>query len=199
MAKETKLTVREFTCVEDIKNNFLYRTDGYILCYLKVYFYNLDLLTREERRSKSQALAASFEGDKKDFVYFTLPREIDLDQYKNQLNTRYKSELTSLGRRHILSEMILGASEMSTSGENFEHQHFIKIWIHKEKDKKGAEIELLNRMNEFQERYESVGIRTEILEEVEIIKLCNLFGNATQASYEIVDKNTIYNPITQIR
>ena len=85
-AKENRLqTANEFVNVKDIKRKFLYTKDGYVMVYLRIYPYNLDLLSQEERRAKAAALAASFDGDRKDFVYFTFPREIDLDKYKNTL------------------------------------------------------------------------------------------------------------------
>ena len=48
------MTANEFTGVKDIRGCFLYRTDGYIMSYLRVYFLNLDLLSEADRpRQKS--------------------------------------------------------------------------------------------------------------------------------------------------
>lgn len=197
--QEQKQTANEFTNVKDIKNSILYTKDNYILKYLRIFSYNIDLLSVVEKKSKTNILSKSFEGDRKDWVYVTYPREIDLDIYKNDLKDKYNQELNSLGRKRILKEMILEARELSSSGENYEHQHFIKIWKYLGEHKEDSENALIIRMEEFKARYESIGIHTEILNDQEIIKMCNLFGNALQAPYINVGKNTIYDPITVIK
>ena len=101
-----KITANEFTNVRDIKDIFLYTKDNYIMAYLQVFPFNLDLLPLQEQASLTRKLAASFEGDRKDFVYFTYPREIDLDDYKNNLKNRHAEELTNVGRRHLLTIML---------------------------------------------------------------------------------------------
>jgi len=190
-------TANEFTNVKNIKGKYLYTRDGYVYGYILIHHYNLDLLGEADKDEKTTLLARSF--PKKDFVYQCFPREIDLDSYKNYLKQCYQSELDSIGRRNLLSEMIMEAVELSTSGENFEHQHFIKIWQEAGKSVENAESEISERLNSIKECYEEAGIRTEILEYEQIIKLCNLFGNSDQISYIHVDNTAAYVPIAQIR
>lgn len=192
-------TANEFTNVKDIKGNFLFRRDGYVLAFLRIYPFNLDLLAKEEKRIKTQTLSSSFDGDRKDFAYCAFPREIDLDEYKNYLKEMYRSELQTIGKRKILEIMIQESIELSTSGENFEHHHFIKIWRKADNNINDTKRELLNRLEEFKQRYDSIGVVAQIMEEEEIIKLCNLFGNSQQIGFETLDKNTVYSPIPQMR
>lgn len=192
-------SARDFTNVRDIKGSMLYTRDDYIFTYLRVHPYNMDLLSVEEKRVRTQKLAVSFDGDRGDFTYFTFPRELDLDEYKKYLKERHQDELQSLGRRQIIVNMIKEAMDLSTSGENFEHQHFLKIWKKAESNISDSSHELALRAEEFQERYNMVGITTSILMEADIIKLCNLFGNSSQATYEMANVNTLYSPIPQIR
>ena len=195
---DSEMTANEFTNVKDVKSIFLYTKDGYILTYLRIFYLNINLLTEEEKQAKSQTLTASFENDRKDCTYFTLPREIDLDRYTEELKNLYHSEMTNLGRRHILAEMLTEANMLATSGENYEHQHYIKLWRKIEGDKTNAENEIKSRTEEFKSRYKNVGINTEILQEAEILKLCNLFGNPTQAAYEQVPDNMFFEMFTKI-
>lgn len=192
-------TANEFTNVKDIKGNFLYRKDGYVMAYLRIFPYNLDLLAKEEKRNKTQTLSASFDGDRKDFAYCAFPREIDLDEYKNYLKEMYRSEMQTIGKRKILEIMIQESIELSTSGENFEHQHFLKIWRKADNNLNDTRRELMNRLEEFKQRYDSIGVVSKIMDEGEIIKLCNLFGNSQQVSFETTEKNTVYSPIPQVR
>ena len=192
-------TANEFFNVKDIKGNFLYTKDDYIFGYVRLYQFNLDLLSREERYIKTQALTSSFEADRKSFDYLSFPREIDLDDYKNSLKEKYKDELNNLGKRRILLIMMQTAQTLTTSGENYEHQQFIKIWQRIAGHEAEAKHDLYERLEEFKNRYISVGVQAEILDEQEIMKLCNLFGNSRQVSYENIESNLMYSNIPQIR
>lgn len=200
MKKQSKeQSLNELVNVKDIKKNYLYTKDGYVFGYIQIFPFNLDLVPEEEKAAKINAMARSFDGDRKDWVYQSFPREIDLDSYKDFLKQKYQSELENIGKRRLLAEMILEAVELSTSGENYEHQHYIKIWKKLGTNASDSVQRLKERMEEFKARYEMVGIRAEILNYEQIIKLCNLYGNSTMISYEHVSDNSIYTPITQLR
>ena len=194
MAKQTKRTVNDLTNVRDIKDIYLYTKNGYILCYLKIYKYNIDLLSREEKAAKTNMLARSFESDKKDFAYFSLPRELDLDHYKRHIKEVRSSCINDYGRKRILNELLMQAVELETNGENYDHQHYIKIWSYVEGDIKEAERSLRTRIRDFKEFFNISGIKTEILTMNEIIKMCNLYGNARQAPFDVPIHPT-YEPI----
>lgn len=200
MKKQSKeQSLNELVNVKDIKKNYLYTKGGYVFGYIQIFPFNLDLVPEEEKAAKINAMARSFDGDRKDWVYQSFPREIDLDGYKDFLKQKYQSELENIGKRRLLAEMILEAVELSTSGENYEHQHYIKIWKKLGTNASDSVQRLKERMEEFKARYEMVGIRAEILNYEQIIKLCNLYGNSTMISYEHVSDNSIYTPITQLR
>ena len=196
---ERELTANKFTNVEDIKGNFLYSKDGYLFGYLRVYPYNLDLLAKDERRIRTQNLSLSFDGDRKDFDYCAFPRELDLDDYKNFLKKQYQEELSNYGKRQILAIMTREAANLSSSGENYEHHHYLKIWSKQEKNINDTKKDVLTRLEEFKQRYSSVGIDTDILNETEIFKLCNLFTNSQQVSFMTSTENPVYTPIPMLK
>ena len=195
----TEAIARDFVDVKDIVGQFLYTKSGYIFSYLRVHPYNLDLLSDEEKKIKTDTLSLSFDGDRKDFTYCTFPRPIDLDDYKNFLKEAYSNELQTIEKRRLLTIMLKEAVNISNSGENFEHQHFLKIFREIGDNENDAKNELRERIREFKERYTSVGIEAEILDEKEIINLCNLFFNSRQVAFDIIDSNTMYAAIPQIR
>lgn len=185
---------RDFVDAADVRGQFLYRKDGYIVTYLRVYPYNLELLSQGERQGKADNLAATAKDDRKDFDYFSLPREVDLDKYKQLLKEKHMQEM-NIGKRHILNNMMEQCARIVMGGENYEHQHFIKIWqLANQTNRKNVEDTLGERIKGFETRYRSVGIQCEILQEADIIKLCNLFGNNLQASYEVYD-NAMFSPV----
>lgn len=194
------MTANEFVNVKDIRGGLLYSKDQYVFGYIRIHTYNLDLLSMEERRSKTQVLSSAFGSTRKPFTYMSFPREIDLDLYRNDLKRRHGEELTDVGRKHLLQEMIHEAVDLATSGENYEHQHFIKIWEKIGSDLRDAENTLRTRLEEIRGNYESVGIHAEILKkEPDVIKLCNLYSNAIQAPYDRIGKNSRYEPLTVMR
>lgn len=188
MSAEVKMTANEFVNVKDIKDIFLYTKDELIFCYLRIFAFNLELLSLEERRNLTNRLAASFDGDRKNFAYCTLPRELDLDRYKNFLKQTRLSEMNNLGKKHIIDDQIIKATEISGNHENYEHQHFYKFWqqVNEYVSKSTAEAELRERITRFRDMYSEVQIKCEILGEREIIKLCNLYSNNRSANYDLI-------------
>lgn len=194
---EKNISARDFVEAKDVKGNILYRKDGYIMGYLRIYFFNLDLKSNIDRKSITEKLTAAFKDDRRNFVYLTLPREIDLDNYKDLLKRKHK-DTENLGKRHILANMMIEGTRLSTNGDNFEHQHFIKIWEKKTGESTRAEEAIVERLKDFKRWFSMAEIETSVLTETEIIKLCNLFGNSLQASYEPDYENSSYMPIPQI-
>ena len=168
--------------------------------YLRIFPFNKDLLSYEELRAKTQILTAHFDSDRKSFSYFSYQREIDLDGQKKHLEKRYTSELTSVGTRHLLKIMINELNTLSTSGQNFEHQHYIKIWeSYTSSNRMEKENELKIRLQDFKNRYNAVGIQTEILEQQDIMKVCALFSSSAQAPFLQLRKNMRYEPMVKLR
>ena len=193
----TLQTANDFTNVKDVKDIFLYTKTGYIFCYVQIPYFSMDLLPDADREAKTRNMASQSKNDRSMFVYQTFPREIDLDEYKNDLRERYRSEIASPGMKFILAEKLKEAVELSTSGENYEHQHYIKIWKKVGYDRIETEKALRQRAEDFKARYQSVGINAEILREQVILKMCNLFGNSMQAPYESMD-NYLYETSLKI-
>lgn len=181
LSKERK-TANSLVEVADVENCFLYRKDDYILGYLRIGSINLELLSAEELQILTQRLSMSFEGDRDNFDYFTLPSQVNLDPNKDFIK-EIRQGTDDIGKRKGLTLMMQEMTRLSTSGENFEHQHIIKIWKKIGSNIKDTEKDLRNRLSDFRERYQAVGIPCEILKDKEIIKLCNLFGNPLQAPY----------------
>lgn len=180
-------TANEFTNVKDVQGIYLYTKDGYIMSYLIIPYFNIELLPDQEKLSRTKALTASMNAEQKNFAYHTFPREIDLDNYKENLKKKYQSELSNLGMKHLLEEMIREALEMVSNGENYEHQHFIKLWQKVGSDKLESERKLKQKIEDICVRYNAIGIQARIIKDQEILRMCNLYGNSIQAPYESLD------------
>lgn len=186
--KNEMISANEFVDVKDIHDIFLYTKSNYIFCYLRIYPVNISLMSKEEIEILTNRLAAAFDGDRKNFSYISLPRELDLDKYKNYLKEKRLQEMESLGKKHIIDELIKKAMDVSSSHENFEHQHTYKIWtqINEYVSKSQGEAQLRERIVRFHDIYNEVQIDNEILTERDIIKLCNLYSNNRSANYDLI-------------
>ena len=187
-------TADEMTNVRDIDDIYLYRKDNYLIGYLRLGNINIDLLSDDELTQMTQRLALSFGGDKKDFAYLTLPSQVNLDPNKEYLKQLYQNT-EELGRRKGINLMLQEMTRLSTSGENFEHQHCIQIWKEIGTNIKDSQNELKVRLNEFRERFLAVGIPCEILQDREIIKMCNVFANPQQAPFTPVRSKYEYDAV----
>lgn len=194
-----KLTANEFTNVKDVEGIFLYTKDGYVMSYLRIPFLNIDLLPKAEKKAKAKVLASSFSSDRFDFAYCSYPREIDLDIYKNDIKQRYRSEMDNRGRQKLLQIMLAEATDLATNGENYEHQHFIKIWRREKGNKEETKQILRTRIEDMKIRYNNIGVAATILQEQDIVKMCNLYGNSLQAPYEVSTEQYVYEAITTIK
>jgi len=65
-----QITANDFVDVKDIKGMFLYTKSNKIFSYLRIYPFNLDLLTTEDRRNLTNRLAGAFVCARKQFFYF---------------------------------------------------------------------------------------------------------------------------------
>ena len=198
---ETKVdTARSLVDVQNIKGNFLYRKDQYILAFLRISPLNIDLLSKQEKVGIANSLTTGFKENIKNFTWMSLPREVDLDRTKIEYMNLYESETASSGRKKLLRMMISEINKLATSGQNFEHQQFFKTWVSYtgSRDQFRAETELRQRISDVQGYYQRIGVKAELLEEQDIIKLCNLFSNSFAAPYEHLPEDPAYIPMSMM-
>lgn len=199
MKKQTAQTTRELVDVKDIRNGLLYTNSGYMFGYLRIYPTNLNLKTPSEMRALTERLCAHVKGEYVQQAYLSLPREVDIERQKKYLERIYREEMSNLQRKRILKIMLDHAIELSSSHENFEHQHFLKFWKKREgRDGYLEERELKKKMADWEQYYREIGIKSHILEDSEILMICNLFANGIQATHTPI-KNLRYEPHTLLR
>ena len=175
-------TANSIVNVMDIDENFLYTKDGYLIGFLRLGNINIELLSMDELNIMTQRLAMSFEEDRQDFDYFTIQSQVNLDPNKDFLKEKHQ-ETDDIGKRKGINLMLQEMTRLSTSGENFEHQHYIKVWKKIGTNVKDTQNDLRVRLGEFRERHTQAGIPCMILKDKDIIKMCILFGNPQQAPF----------------
>lgn len=188
-----KITANDLTDVRDIVRNVLFTKSGFTIGFLRLYPINIELLTQMEKTNLCDTLTSKFKPEKQPFTIISIPRTIDMDQYMNFLVEKYDNEMSNPKRKMLLNAMISEATEMVMNGQNYEHQFYIKVW--EKTDQKNSYQKIEERLNDFYNRYSSIQNQTKRLDDIEIIKLCNLYGNNNTAILETYDSNTQHTNI----
>lgn len=189
-------TANDLVDVIDITRKKIYTKSGYTIGFVRLYPINIDLLTNNEIASLCNTLTAKFKPEKEPFIIYSIPRTVDMEQYINYLTNQYDNEMSNAKRKMLLNIMISEATDKVLSGQNFEHQFYVKVW--EKTDSKNSDKKIEERLDDISMRFESVQNMTKRIDDTDTIKLCNLFGNSNTATMETYDENSHYTPISFI-
>ncbi|WP_025845251.1 hypothetical protein [Paenibacillus ehimensis] len=175
-------TAQQFVNVQDIRGNFLYTQDGYLLCYLRIYPISLDLLSSSEKRLLINKLTAELSSVRFPFKFLAVSRPVDISPLI--------SELTSLlptadpKQKELLRQEILEMNTFALSGEVVERQFYLMLWQHRET---GVERDLLEKAKRLVQHFEDGQVQVQILKQQDIVQLCNLVNNPAYTHLESTD------------
>lgn len=109
-----------------------------------------------------------------------VPRPADIssliDEYQNIF-----SNTTNQKQKELLTKEMNSLNDFVLSGEEDERQIYIILW---EEYEEGIERELLKRTMEFASKFESSGIKCDVLNKNKIVRLCNLVNNPAYTNIE---------------
>lgn len=181
----SELSANNWVDVKDIRNGTLYTKSGYMIKYLKFQPFNLNLMSDHDREMMTENIASGFRGNNIYFMMMSYSRELDLDSYKADIAMRIHEEVSDYRKKNLLEIMQAEAIRLSSDGNNFEQVFLLKIWEKcRSKHKEQQEQELTNKLKDILNCYDEGKMKTVICDDLEITKICNLFSNASQASYE---------------
>jgi len=176
-------SANEFVNVKDIRGKFLYTRDGLALCYLKILPISIDLFSKNEKRQMVRQLTANMSSVQYPFQLIAVSRPVDISPLLSELSTTL-TESGDMKQKELLKQEILEMSSYALSGEVVERQFYIVLW---EKVNDSAERDLLQRLKYLSGYFNDVGIQTEILEQQDIVRLCNLINNPSYVHLENTD------------
>lgn len=177
------VTANEFVNVKDIRGNFLYTRDGLIMAYLRVMPISIDLFSKSEKKQIVRQLTANMSSVGYSFQLLAVSRPVDISPLLSELS----DTLTNCGdlkQKELLRQEILEMSTFALSGDVVERQFYLLIW---DKSEEGVERGLLQKLKYLEGYFLDVGIQTEILEQQEIVRLCNLINNPAYVHLEDSD------------
>lgn len=175
-------TANEFVNVKDIKGKYLYTRDQLVLCYLKINPITIDLFSKGEKHQLVKQLTASMSGIQHPFKFLAVSRPVDITPLIFELSAALAT--SDPKQKELLKQEILEMTTFALSGEVVERQFYIVLW---EKADEGAEKELLVKAKDFAGNLDDCGIGCEILEQQDIVRLCNLINNPAYMHLEDTD------------
>lgn len=176
-------SANEFVNVKDIRGKFLYTRDGQAMAYLKILPISIDLFSKSEKKQIVRQLTANMSSVQYPFQLLAVSRPVDISPILSELSETL-TRTADIKQKELLKQEILEMSGFALSGEVVERQFFIKIW---DRAHDGTERELLQKLKYLEGYFNDVGIRTEILEQQDIVRLCNLINNPAYVHLEDTD------------
>ena len=176
-------TAQKFTNVRNIQNNFLYTNDDYAIGYIKILPVSVGLFSHREKQTLVKQLTSEMSGEKEPFHFLAISRPVDMQPLLEYYDI-LRSQVTDPYRRELLRKEMENLSDFIFGEEIVERQFFFYISMKLTED---VEKDLKKRVHDFAEHFETVGIKTEILKNSDIIRLCNLVNNPAVISLEDED------------
>ena len=153
----------------DIKNNAIYTRDNYVIMALKLNSINIQLFSKRELTQKVKEITSELSSDLRELKFLSISRPVDVTELVEKLREILsKSDIQK--QKNLLKQNIRETIKLTITGEVVERQNFITIF---EKNSDIAEKELLKRAMDLVNKFGNCGIIVDILNEQELIQLCN--------------------------
>lgn len=164
-------SLNEFLNIKDIKENYLYTLDEQVISFIKVNPMNIELLSDKELESKMDLSSIEFSNEQYSYKIMVIPRAVDISDYIRE-QEELKDKLTDNICIEIINNRIISITEMIENKNIIENEFYIMIF---ESNKNNVEIELNKRANNWINRLKNCGLKSELLEERDIILLIKSF------------------------
>lgn len=115
------------------------------------------------------------------FQLLAVSRPVDISPLLSELSATLTSS-SDVKQKELLKQEIVEMGAFALSGEVVERQFYIKIWDRDESD--GVERDLLQKLKLLGGYFSDSGIQTEILQQQDIVRLCNLVNNPAYVHLE---------------
>ena len=186
-------TCNEEINILDIRNNTIFTRDDYLIMALKIYSINMQLFSKRELNQKVKEITTELAGDLKEIKFFSISRPTDISKLIDNLREQL-SETEIQKQKTLLKQSIRETIRLTVTGDVVERQNFVTIFS---KNSDIAEKELQKQAMDLVNKFNNCGIKAEILNEQELIQLCNSALNINFAFRE--DNDDIDDKIPYLR
>ena len=169
--KNKSESVNEFLNIKDIKDNYLYTLDGQVILFIKVFPINIELLSDDELEVKMDANSIEFSNEQYPYKIIVIPRAVDISEHIRE-QEELKKTLDDEVCIKIINNRIVATTEIVENKNIIENEFYIMIY---DNFKDNIENELNKRANNWIKRLKNCELKSEVLEERDIILLIKSF------------------------
>lgn len=177
------LTAMQDINILDIKNNLIYTRDNLVIAILKINSLNMQLFSKKELVNKVKDITTELSTETKEFKLTSIARPVDVSTLIDYLRNILNNSTDSIQKR-LLRENIRETLNLSLVGDAVERQN---LFIIAEELTDTAEKDILKRAREIMQKFDNCGMKLEILNDQNLIQICNSFTNINIATKEDSD------------
>lgn len=167
-----EISLNEFLNIASIEDNCINTIDGFILMILNIKPQNFGLLSEKELVSKMNSMSVEFANERYPYKILTMPKIVDItDTIMEQ--EELKQRVTNENFRKIIDNRINFLQNFISDKEIVENDYFLIIW---EKESEKSKIELQKKANNWKSRLRNCELKSEILNNEELIRLIKTFN-----------------------
>lgn len=170
-SKENTQSLNDFLNIKDIKDNYLYTLDGQVILFIKVFPINIELLSDDELEVKMDANSIEFSNEQYPYKIIVIPRAVDISEHIRE-QEELKKTLDDEVCIKIINNRIVSTTEIVENKNIIENEFYIMIY---DNFKDNIENELNKRANNWIKRLKNCELKSEVLEERDIILLIKSF------------------------
>lgn len=170
--KQKDISLNEFLNIADIEDNCITTIDGFILMILNIKAQNFGLLSEKELVNRMNSMSVEFSNERYPYKILVIPKIVDITETikeQEELKQKVDNEIF----REIIENRINFLQNFVSDKEIIENDFFLIIW---EKESEKAKIELQKRASNWKNRLRNCEIKSEILNNEELIYLIKTFN-----------------------
>ena len=164
-------SLNEFLNIKDIKRNYLYTLDNQIMVFIKVNPINIELLSDSELERKMDSEAIEFSNEQYPYKIMVIPRAVDISEHIRE-QEQLKKSLDDDVCIEIINNRIVATMEIVENKNIIENEFYIMLY---DNYRDNIEHELNKRVNSWINRLSNCELKSEILEERDIVLLIKSF------------------------
>ena len=172
LKKQKDISLNEFLNIADIEDNCITTIDGFILMILNIKAQNFGLLSEKELVNRMNSMSVEFSNERYPYKILVTPKIVDITETikeQEELKQKVDNEIF----REIIENRINFLQNFVSDKEIIENDFFLIIW---EKESEKAKIELQKRASNWKNRLRNCELKSEILNNEELIYLIKTFN-----------------------
>ena len=187
LKKQKDISLNEFLNIADIEDNCITTIDGFILMILNIKAQNFGLLSEKELVNRMNSMSVEFSNERYPYKILIIPKIVDITETikeQEELKQKVDNEIF----REIIENRINFLQNFVSDKEIIENDFFLIIW---EKESEKAKIELQKRASNWKNRLRNCELKSEILNNEELIYLIKTFNLTSYKNEDNDYKNHI--------